>query len=161
MRACRLCALTLFALLSGFFSGASAQEAQGEASVELEVPRERLSYEEYRRNELHYLAKRSQKALISTSAAAAVGIALVAPAAVRECVRIVSSSSFDDVRCSSTGSVLLGIGVPILVAGATGVLVTAIMLGVRKGKARNLEDRIAYEQSRAIRWDPARAVFEF
>lgn len=161
MRACCLFALALFPLLSTFFSDASAQEAPSEASVELEAPRERLSYEEYRWNELNYLAKRSRKALISTSAAAAVGISLVAPAAVKECVRVASSSSFDDLRCSSTGAILLGIGVPILVAGATGVLVTAIMLGVRKGKARNLEDRMAYEESRAVRWDPARAVFVF
>ncbi|UCF46934.1 MAG: hypothetical protein JSU89_07055 [Myxococcales bacterium] len=140
---------------------ASAQEGAGDTAKELAAPREQLSYDEYRRNELEYLAKRSRTALISTSAVAAVGIALVAPALVRECVRITSSASFDDLRCTSTGQVLLGVGYPILIGGVTGVLVTAIMLGVRKGKIRGLNDRIAYEESRAVRWDPARSMFVF
>lgn len=143
------------------FSTASAQESSNKTATELEAPVEQLSYEEYRRNELEFLAKRSRTALISTSAVAAVGVALVAPALAIDCVRVASSSSFDDVRCSSRGKALLGVGIPFLVAGATGVMVTAIMFGVRKGKIRHLEDRIAYEASRAVRWDPARSVFVF
>jgi hypothetical protein len=146
---------------------ATAQDAAADALSEAPLPPEaklpqaRLSYDEYRRNELEFLAGRSRIALISTSVAAAVGGVLVAPALVTECVRITSSSSFDDIRCSTAGKALLGIGIPILVAGALGVIISGTMFGVRKGKIRNLDNRIAYEKSSAIRWNPSRAVFEF
>lgn len=143
------------------FGSAGAQEATGDASAEAALPPARLSYDEYRRNELEFLARRSRTALISSSAVAAVGIALVVPALATECVRVTSSSSFDDVRCTSTGKALLGVGVPILIAGALSVIISGTMFGVRKGKIRNLDNRIAYEKSSAIRWDPSRAVFEF
>ncbi len=48
-----------------------------------------------------------------------------------------------------------GIGSPLFSGGLIGVLITGIMFGVRKGKLRRLDDRIAYQKSRAIRWDPA------
>lgn len=120
-----------------------------------------MSYDEYRLNELEYLAKRSRTGLISTSAVTAVGIALVAPALARECVRVASSASYDDLRCTGTGKTLLGVGVPLLAAGATGLLVTAIMFGVRKGKIRSIQNRLAYERHRAVRWDPTEHAFAF
>jgi hypothetical protein len=40
-------------------------------------------------------------------------------------------------------------------------VITGIMFGVRKGKLRRLEHRMAYENSRAIRWDPASSRFVF
>lgn len=144
---------------------ARAQEAPSEAAPsQTAAPAEapaRLSYDEYRLSELEFLAKRSRIALYSTSAAAAVGIALVTPAFVNECVRVASSSSFDDIRCSNTGRVLLGVGVPFLAAGVLGILISGTMLGVRQGKIRHIEDRMAYEKSRAVRWDPSRSVFVF
>lgn len=140
---------------------ARAQDAPGVTLTEATAAPERPSYLEYRRNELEHLAKRSRTGLISTSAATAVGIALVAPAIVRECVRITSSSSVDDFKCTSSGKALLGVGAPILIAGVTGLLVTAIMFGVRKGKIRSIDDQLAYERYRAVRWDPARSVFVF
>lgn len=140
---------------------ARAQEGPGVGTTEPHASAKRISYDEYRRVELAYLAKRSRTGLLSTSAATAVGVALVAPALAKECVRIASSASSDDLRCTTTGKRLLGVGVPILVAGAMGILVTAIMFGVRRGKLRSVEDRIAYDQHRAVRWDPARAAFSF
>jgi hypothetical protein len=50
---------------------------------------------------------------------------------------------------------------PLFVGGLTGVLVSGIMFGVRKGKLRRLNDRMAYEKSRAVRWDPASSRFVF
>ena len=140
--------------------GASAQEPDTETAGQATAPA-KLSYEEYRLSELEYLAKRSRNAMIGTSAVTAVGIALITPAAVNECVRVASSNSFDDLRCTSTGRVLLGIGVPFAVVGGTGLLVTAIMFGVRKGRIKSIEDRLAYEGKRALRWDPARGAFAF
>lgn len=142
-------------------SSVAAHDAASEAkATSTQAPR-RISYDEYRRDELEFLSKRSRIALFSTSAAAAVGIALVTPALVNECVRVASSSSFDDVRCSATGKTLLGVGVPFLAAGVLGIIISGIMFGVRKGKIRNLEHRIAYEKAGAIRWDPARTAFVF
>jgi uncharacterized integral membrane protein len=161
MRRATIGILALLCASAASLGSARAQDASGDASSEAVLPPARLSYDEYRLNELEFLAGRSRIALISTSVAAAVGGALVAPALVTECVRITSSSSFDDIRCSTAGKALLGIGIPILVAGALGVIISGTMFGVRRGKIRNIENRIAYEKSSAIRWDPSRAVFEF
>ena len=119
------------------------------------------SYEEFRLSQLDYLAGRSRIGVISSSAVAAAGLALVIPAAVGQCVRVASSSSFDDLRCSTTGKALLGVGIPMIAAGVTGLLVTSIMLGVRRGKMRGIEDRLAYERHRTIRWDPVRSAVAF
>lgn len=153
--------VVLLCALTAPVGSAGAEEAPNDSAAEVESPLARLSYDEYRRNELEFLAKRSRIALISSSAAAAVGIALVAPALAAQCVRVASSSSFDDVRCSQTGKALLGVGVPFLAAGVLGIIISGTMFGVRKGKMRNLDNRIAYEKSSAVRWDPSRAVFEF
>ncbi len=142
-------------------SSAAAHDSGSEVEASAAQAPPRISYDEYRRNELEFLAKRSRIALFSSSAAAAVGVALVTPAAVNECVRVASSASFDDVRCSLTGKTLLGIGIPMLAAGAIGIIISGTMFGVRKGKIRNLEDRFAYEKSRAVRWDPSRTAFVF
>ena len=142
-------------------SSVAAHDPVREATATPTQTPPRISYDEYRRNELEFLAKRSRIALFSSSAAAAVGVALVTPAAVNECVRVASSSSFDDVRCSATGRTLLGLGIPLLVAGALGIIISGTMFGVRKGKIRNLEDRFAYEKSSAFRWDPSRTAFVF
>lgn len=138
-----------------------AQASGGVALTEPAAAPERPSYLEYRRNELEHLAKRSRTGLISTSAATAVGIAIVTPAIVLECVRITSSGSLDDFRCTSRGKALLGIGAPILVGSVMGLLTTAIMFGVRRGKIRSIDDQLAYEKHRAVRWDPVRSVFVF
>lgn len=142
-------------------SGVAAHDPGSEVDASPAHATPRISYDEYRRNELEFLAKRSRIALFSASAAAAVGIALVTPAAVNECVRVASSASFDDVRCSRTGKTLLGLGIPLLAAGAVGIIISGTMFGVRKGKIRNLEDRFAYDKSSAFRWDPSRTAFVF
>lgn len=119
------------------------------------------SYDEYRRDELRESSRRSRNALIGTSAATAVGAALLFPGLARQCVRFSYSAYDNQLQCTTAGSALVGVGFPLFVGGLTGAVITGIMFGVRKGKLRRLEDRMAHESSRAIRWDPAgsRLVF--
>lgn len=119
------------------------------------------SYDEYRLDELKHGARRSRNALIGTSAAAAVGAALLFPGLARQCFLIQRPLQSDELRCTTAGKALLGFGWPLFFGGMTGMIVTGIMLGVRKGKIRRLDDRIAYEKSRAVRWDPAASRFVF
>lgn len=126
----------------------------------VEAPPPQKTYEEYKRDTLEKSARRSRNALIGTSAATVVGTALVFPALANQCFTF-SVPGGTELRCTSAGKAMLGIGFPLFWGGMTGVLVTAIMFGVRKGKLRRLDDRMAYERSRAVRWDPASARFVF
>jgi len=119
------------------------------------------SYDEDRRYELQESSRRSRNALIGTSASAAVGAALLFPGLARQC-EVISYSAYDEqLHCTRAGRILTGFGWPLFVGGVTGAVITGIMFGVRKGKLRRLEDRMAYEKSRSIRWDPASSRFVF
>ena len=159
MSSARICCLAIALLLNA--GGAKAQSGESAATLAASPGSVSLSYLEYRRHELEYLSGRPRIGVISSSAVVAAGVALVVPAAVKECVRVASSASFDELRCTSAGKALLGVGVPLLVGGATAVLATAIMLGVRRGKIRHIDDQLAYEKHRAMRWDPERFAFAF
>jgi hypothetical protein len=160
MRASRfVLAVTLGTWLLGS-SGARAQETPTISIVEPEGQSTMLSYEEYRLRELHYLAGRSRTGLIVGASVTVAGAALVTPALVNECVRIASSSSFDDLRCSTRGKALLGVGIPILLGGVTTLLVTSIMFGVRRGRIRAIEDELEYRKRR-VGYDPAKGAFTF
>jgi hypothetical protein len=127
------------------------------------VTQSSTSYDEYRQRELKESSRRSRNALIGLSASTAVGAALLFPGLVRQCVtiRFDSFDTNDQLRCTTAGKVLVGFGWPLFIGGVTGVLISGIMFGVRKGKLRRLEDRMAYEKSRAVRWDPASSRFVF
>ena len=118
------------------------------------------SYEAFERATLEKSARRSRNALIGTAAATVVGAALVFPGIINQCFRF-DVAGGTTVRCTKGGKAMLGIGFPLFWGGMTGVVVTAIMFGVRKGKLRRLDDRMAYEKSRAVRWDPAGSRFVF
>ena len=137
-----------------------AQDAP-ESTGKVVTPPSALSYEEYRLRDLHYVAGRSRTGVIVGASVSVVGVALVTPAFVNECVRIASSSSFDDLRCSTRGKALLGVGIPLLVSGVTTLLVTSIMFGVRRGRIRAIEDRLEYEKRKSFHFDPARGSFAF
>jgi len=166
-----------FVLVTGVsFDGVAAQEQivtdtpsasstpAGEAPVVDAPPGEaaplQKSYEEYQRDTLEKSARRSRNALIGTAAATVVGTALVFPALANQCFRF-NVTGTTNVRCTTAGKAMLGIGWPLFFGGMTGVVVTAIMFGVRKGKLRRLDDRMAYEKSRAVRWDPVGSRFVF
>ncbi len=87
--------------------------------------------------------------------------ALLFPGLARQCVKISYSAYDEQLQCTTAGKVLTGFGWPLFVGGVTGAVITGIMFGVRKGKLRRLEHRMAYENSRAIRWDPASSRFVF
>ncbi|MGD8608045.1 MAG: hypothetical protein PVH21_12185 [Myxococcales bacterium] len=156
--ACISCFLVFTVLGGGAASADDVPSSEGAAATE---PSHELSYEEYRLKQLHYLAGRSRKGLIASSAVMAAGVALVTPAFVTDCVRVASSSSFDDLRCTTRGKALLGVGIPILLGGTLSLLITGLMFGVRKGRIRATEDQLEYERRRAVRWDPARGAFAF
>jgi hypothetical protein len=136
-------------------------KANEDYSVSSTGPSDDMSYEEFRLKQLYYLAGRSRTGTIVSSAVTVAGVSLVTPAFVKECVRVASSSSFDDLRCTTRGKALLGVGIPILLGGATTLLITGIMFGVRKGRIRAIEDRLEYERRHVLRWDAARAAFSF
>lgn len=124
------------------------------------APSPQRTYEEHRREELKRGIKRTRTALIATSASLAVGIALVTPAFTGDrCVEdTFDSNTF---TCTTAGKALLGTGSPFLIVGFWGAIVSGIMLGVRKGKVRRLDEKIAYQSSARFRWDPYQSKFVF
>ena len=119
----------------------------------------RPSYEELRRAELKTGLKRTRTALIATSASFAVGLSLVIPAFTSD--NCVQSDFNNDFTCNTAGRALLGVGTPFLSVGFWGMLVSGIMLGVRKGKVRRLDERIAYQSRAKLWWDPHQSKFVF
>lgn len=122
-------------------------------------PTPQRSYEEHRRAELKLGIKRTRNALIATSASLAVGIALVTPVYTGD--HCVENTFNNDITCTKTGKALLGVGSPFLIVGFWGAIVSGIMLGVRKGKVRRLDEKIAYQSQAKFRWDPYRSKFVF
>jgi len=126
-------------------------------------PKLELSYAQFEIEELERKAKRSRNALIGTSVAAAVGLALVLPAAASQCdsVEVNGDTSYE---CTGTGDALIRAGSPLVIGGLTGAVVSGIILGVRKGKLRRLNDSFAASSStkkRAVRWDERSSRFVF
>lgn len=130
------------------------------ANPQLE-PQASMTWQEYELSELKNSARRSRNALIGLTASAAVGAAFLFPGLVRQCVLITDINNQDELRCSRSGKALVGVGYPLFIGGTIGMLVSGIMLGVRNGKIRRLERRIASEKAGAFRWDAARASFVF
>ncbi|MEM9728822.1 MAG: hypothetical protein AAF997_09570, partial [Myxococcota bacterium] len=130
------------------------------------APSPQLTYEEFKVQELERKARRSRNALIGTGAAAAFGLIIAIPVAATQCDTVTRSDGKEDYECSSAGDALLGVASPFIVGGLTGVVITGIMLGVRKGKLRRLNDGIRYDRNgyagaRAFRWDETRGKFVF
>ena len=121
----------------------------------------RLVYDMYRRDELERSIPRTRNALIGTSAAFGVGLALTIPVWAGDHCVWVTIGDRDELTCTTTGKVLLGIGSPLLWGGAIGALVSGIMFGVRKGKLRRINERIILTSERRVRWDLASSRFVF
>jgi hypothetical protein len=161
--------LSLALSIVAFETGARADqpiitEAPASSSQFGYVTRPSTSYDEFRQRELRESSRRSRNALIGLSATAVVGAALFFPGSIRQCYVVqvnYLTGSNEEVRCTPAGRALVGVGWPLFFGGATGVLISGIMFGVRKGKLRRLEDRMAYEKSRAVRWDPRSSRFVF
>lgn len=119
-----------------------------------------VAYEDFKLRELERAAKRSRNALIGTSVAAAVGLALVIPAASSQCESVETGGESDYV-CTRAGDALLRAGSPLVIGGLTGAVVSGIILGVRKGKIRRLNDSFTPSKTRALRWDDRSSRFVF
>ena len=157
----------VFALVTRVFvDGVDAQDqivTDPPAGTSIRVgqpPAAAQSYDEYKRDQLAQSARRSRNALIGLSASTVVGAAFLFPALANQCYTLEFSGT-TELRCTTAGKALVGIGWPLFVGGITGVLISGIMFGVRQGKLRRLNDRLAYEKSRAVRWDPASSRFVF
>ena len=125
-------------------------------------PEPELAYQEFQLEELERKSKRSRNALIGTSVAAAVGLALVLPAASSQC-ESVEANGESSYECTRTGDALIRAGSPLVIGGLTGAVVSGIILGVRKGKIRRLNDSFAASSTkkRAVQWDERKGRFVF
>ena len=125
-------------------------------------PEPELAYQEFQLEELERKSKRSRNALIGTSVAAAVGLALVLPAASSQC-ESVEANGQSSYECTRTGDALIRAGSPLVIGGLTGAVVSGIILGVRKGKIRRLNDSFAASSTkkRAVQWDERKGRFVF
>jgi len=147
--------------------GAFANRAQAQDALAIEAPTPAtvqlvpsMSYEAYEYRTLQRAARRSRNALIGTSVATAVGLAIALPMAAK-CVQYDLGQS-SDLVCPTRGQEAgLTMGAMVFWGGLIGTLTTGIMLGVRKGKMRRLDHQIAIGRSGAVRWDPARSRFTF
>ena len=160
--------LVAFFLVNGVFGEVvRAQEpivtdAPASASGQVGYVPAPQSYDEFRQEELRESSRRSRNALIGTSAATAVGAALLFPGLVRHCERAYPYTTYDsELQCDRAGTALVGVGMPLFVGGLIGAVTTGIMFGVRKGRLNRLEDKMAYGNPRVIRWDPASSRFVF
>lgn len=120
-----------------------------------------LAYDMYRRDQLAESVPRTRNALIGTSVSFGVGLALLIPVwAGDHCVTYDFGNS-SNYECDTTGKVLTGIGGPLAWGGSLGMIVSGIMLGVRKGKIRRLEQKIMLTSDRKLQWDPSTARMVF
>ena len=99
-------------------------------------------------------SRRVRIALISTSAAAAVGM-IVGATAFRLCDFIYSSvNQRDDLVCTQRGDALLAAGGTIFGLAAIGMITSGIMLGVRNKQKREIErDMRRHYYGGRLRWD--------
>jgi hypothetical protein len=120
-----------------------------------------LAYDMYRRDQLRDSLPRTRNALIGTSAAFGVGLALLIPVwAGNHCVTY-DFGDTNNYECDTTGKILTGIGAPLAWGGALGMIVSGIMLGVRKGKIRRLDQKIMLTSDRKLKWDPSTSQMVF
>ena len=120
-----------------------------------------LAYDMYRRDQLAESVPRTRNALIGTSVSFGVGLALLIPVwAGDHCVSYDFGDS-SNYECDTTGKVLTGIGAPLAWGGSLGMIVSGIMLGVRKGKIRRLDQKIMLTSDRKLRWDPSTSRMVF
>lgn len=157
--------LSIGVALGSVAGGAHAQDAiiteapSGDTfAIERTTP-QALSWEEFEYKELQQRARRSRNALIGTTAATVVGVSLVFAFAAR--CDAYEPESGTNTACYTRGQEAgLNVGAALTSGGTIGMVVSGIMLGVRNGKLRRLDDRIRLRQS-ALYWDLLRSRFAF
>lgn len=98
---------------------------------------------------------RARNGLIGSAAAFALGWVFVG-VAIPRCAQTNGGLS-----CTNAGSVHMTIGLGLTSAGATGLLVSGILLGVRNAKKRDLERALRWRRGARLRWDPRSGAFVF
>jgi len=105
--------------------------------------------------------RRTRIALISTSAATAVG-AILLGVGTTQCEWIYHAYYYDDYVCNTAGNALVGTGATLIGLGSIGMLTSGIMLGVRKGKRRHLQrDMRRSVYGSRLEWDIEEARLRF
>ena len=124
-----------------------------------------IRYDDPQRTELERKVRRNRGALIGSSVAVAVGLPLWTIAIARQCSKldIVGGTEVrvSDLNCTHRGKVMRATGLTLFWGGASGMLISGIMLAVRKGQLRDLGHLVQNPKSRALRWDPASSLFVF
>lgn len=98
--------------------------------------------------------RRTRIALISTSAAFAVG-AILTGVGFSQCTRVQTSIPYsDELVCNTAGDVLLPLGGTFAFLGFVGVLTSGIMFGKANQRKREIERDIRRSQyGRRLQWD--------
>ncbi|MGB5546924.1 MAG: hypothetical protein WBM74_10160 [Polyangiales bacterium] len=106
-------------------------------------------------------SRRSRNALIGTSAAVGVGLAFI-PIGNSQCQVVSRPGQEDTLLCNTTGDVLWGLGVSMMVTGGIGMITSAIILGVANKRVRQTKRDIrSRHYSRKVRWDAPSGGFTF
>jgi hypothetical protein len=134
-----------------------APEASPPASVVTTAPNQPSSREgwmQYDLEEARERTRRTRIALISTSAAFALG-AILTGVGFSQCTRVqVSAPYYDELVCNTAGDVLLPLGGTLTFLGFVGVLTSGIMFGKANRKKREIERDIRRNQyGRRLHWD--------
>ena len=132
-------------------------EASPPASVVTTAPNQPSSGEgwmQYDLEEARERTRRTRIALISTSAAFALGVILTG-VGFSQCTRVqVTTPYYDELVCNTAGDVLLPLGGTFTFLGFVGVLTSGIMFGKANRKKREIERDIRRSQyGRRLHWD--------
>ena len=119
------------------------------------------TFEDPEREELAWAARKSRNYLIGMSATAALGVVLVVPAELNQCVSLDVAEDAGVRRCTPGGWAMVGIGYSALLIGGVGMLASGLALAISKGQLRRYEKHAAQRKPRVFRWDPARSRFVF
>jgi hypothetical protein len=117
--------------------------------------------EAYEHAVLSWRSRKTRNILIGSSAATALGAALVFPAEFNQCGDTDPAGEMTLDRCSPGGKAMVIFGYPMLLIGGVAMISSGIVLGVTNGQLRRLEQRASRHRTRALRWDPARLGFVF
>jgi len=135
-----------------------APEATPPPSIVITAPNQPSSPEgwmQYDLEEARERTRRTRIALISTSAAFAVGVILTG-VGFSQCTRVQGTTPtyYDDLVCNTAGDVLLPLGGTLTFLGFVGVLTSGIMFGKANRKKREIERDIRRSQyGRRLQWD--------
>jgi hypothetical protein len=163
----RVTLVAMLALSSLIWSPASAQQeatapVQTEIAPSIEIittaPNQTSARQVYFQSDLDEAAegiRRTRVALISTSAVFGVGIILASIGA-SQCtaIEVIDGWQWHDYICNNAGDVLVPLGGSFLALGSIGMITSGIMLGVRKGKRRRMQqDMRRSTYGGRLQWD--------